>query len=80
MITDRHSGRGTISYTDGHAETHKFQRTPRKHDAWRVYYELTDGRIITTGYWYNTNGKPIRFGYLRNNKVNGIVYQPGDEN
>lgn len=72
-ITDRHQGRGLVAHMDGHAQLREFQREPVALTAWRVYYELVDGRIITGGYWYNTRDRPIRFGYLRGRRVNGIL-------
>lgn len=72
-ITDRHQGRGLIAHMDGHAQLREFQQEPVKFNAWRVYYELCDGRIITGGYWYDTRGQPILFGYLRGRYVNGVL-------
>lgn len=72
-ISDRHNGRGMIGHLDGHAGPIKFQREPAKLDAWRVYYGLEDGRVLSAGYWYDTQGKPIRYNYLRGRYVNGLV-------
>ena len=73
-ITNRHEGRGLISHLDGHAVHREFQQAPEaRFTAWEIYYELTDGRIVTGGYWYDTTGSEIRFGYLRGNNVNGVL-------
>lgn len=58
-ITKRHHGRGCITHIDGHVSLHKFQGPPRPFDAWKVYYDLTDGRLVSAG----PCGK--RMGYLR---------------
>jgi prepilin-type N-terminal cleavage/methylation domain-containing protein/prepilin-type processing-associated H-X9-DG protein len=62
-LTDRHRGRGTIGFVDGHAELRKFWRHPDRakfedgnvgyhFKAWNLYYELVGGRIVTAGpYW-----------------------------
>jgi prepilin-type N-terminal cleavage/methylation domain-containing protein len=68
-ISARHEGRGLIAHADGHAETREFQQQPRRLTAWRVYYELVDGRIITCGYFSGT----MLFGYLRNPNVDSVV-------
>jgi prepilin-type N-terminal cleavage/methylation domain-containing protein len=72
-ITDRHQGRGLVAHMDGHGELREYQRRPVRLDGWRVYYELHDGRIITNGYWYDTRGSDILFGYLRGAYVNGVI-------
>jgi prepilin-type N-terminal cleavage/methylation domain-containing protein len=59
--TNRHKQRAAIAHVDGSVGFCAFQRVPAKVDAWKVYYELTDGRIVTCG----SNGDAIRFGYLR---------------
>lgn len=73
MVTDRHKGAGTIGHTDGSATVRKLQRKPASgsgrdangFDAWKCYYELMDGRIVTAGIWaYGQNEHPT-FGYLR---------------
>ena len=68
-ISVRHEGRGLIAHADGHAETREFQQQPRRLTAWRVYYELVDGRIITCGYFSGT----MLFGYLRDPNVDSVV-------
>ena len=75
-ITARHQGQGLVAHMDGHAVVRQFQRRPVRLDAWRVYYELIDGRIITCGYWYDTRGEDIMLGYLRGPYVNGVLYPP----
>ncbi|HMQ16080.1 MAG TPA: DUF1559 domain-containing protein [Phycisphaerae bacterium] len=69
-VSDRHPGRrGMMAYLDGHAGARKFQRMPKALDSWRVYYELTDGRIAWARHIIDTQGKPMRFGYLRSRYV-----------
>jgi prepilin-type N-terminal cleavage/methylation domain-containing protein len=72
-ISDRHQGRGLVAHMDGHAVLREFQRRPARFTAWRAYYELYDGRIISGGYWYDTRGDAILFDYLRGQYVNGVV-------
>lgn len=74
-ITERHQGGGLVAHTDGHAVIRKFQGDPNPFNAWHIYFELTDGRIITNGFYYDANYRPILFGYLRNGAVNGVVDQ-----
>jgi prepilin-type N-terminal cleavage/methylation domain-containing protein/prepilin-type processing-associated H-X9-DG protein len=62
VITDRHSGRGNIAYTDGSVSPRKFQRKPLLTDAWKVYYQLMDERWVKAGTW----GDAVTFGYIRN--------------
>ncbi len=54
MVTDRHRGRGNIAHVDGSVGGRKFQRKPSKFDAWKVYYELEDGRNVSAGNWGST--------------------------
>ena len=72
-ISNRHEGRGLVAHMDGHATFREFQREPLRLDGWRVYYEMTDGRIITNGYWYDQRGQDILWGYLRGSYVNGVI-------
>jgi len=72
-ISDRHQGRGLVAHMDGHAVLREFQRRPVRFTAWRVYYELYDGRIVSGRYWYDTRWDLILFGYLRGPFVNGVV-------
>ena len=73
-ITNRHRGSlGTIGYIDGHAGARKFQR---ELTAWRVYYELTDGRVVSGGPWTDTQNQRIKWGYLKGRFVNAVVYRP----
>lgn len=66
-ISNRHNGRGIIACVDGSASPLKFQRTPMRFDAWKAYYELSDGRIVSAGEW--GTGAPgradIKLGYMR---------------
>lgn len=66
-ISDRHNGRGVIACVDGSASPLKFQRLPYRFDAWKAYYELTDGRIVSAGEWgTNSPGRAdIKLGYMR---------------
>lgn len=73
-LTDRHQGRAMIGYMDGHAAARKYQRHPVVLDAWNVYYHMTDGRMITCGYWYDLDGNVIVFDYLRKGKVAGVLH------
>jgi prepilin-type N-terminal cleavage/methylation domain-containing protein len=66
-LTQRHGGRACTAHVDGSVsvraykagtiDTHRY----RKFTAWKTYYELTDGRLVTAGTW---NPHPT-FGYLR---------------
>ncbi|MFN0134902.1 MAG: prepilin-type N-terminal cleavage/methylation domain-containing protein [Phycisphaerae bacterium] len=76
-ITQRHRGdRGTVGFIDGHATARKYQR---ELDAWFVYYELTDGRVVSGGPWESNNPNPNlrrpKFGYLSSRHVAGVVRQ-----
>jgi prepilin-type processing-associated H-X9-DG protein len=73
-LTDRHQGRAMIGHMDGHAAPRKFQRGVVTLDAWRVYYHLTDGRIVSCRFWYDLDGNVIVFDYLRNGKVAGVLH------
>jgi len=60
QVAKRHGGRGTIGFLDGSTMVRKFEAGKyHPFDAWRLYYELTDGRIVSAG----PCGK--RMGYLR---------------
>ncbi len=74
-LSNRHRDQTLVAHVDGHVEMRTFQRKPIELEAWRVYYELTSGKIITCGFWYDTRDRPIRFGYLRGKNINGVVYQ-----
>lgn len=62
--TNRHKERATIGHIDGSATVRKYQRFPVKLDAWKTYYELSDGRIVSAGWW----GGSVKFGYIRSLK------------
>jgi len=67
VTTDRHQKRAMIAHTDGSVTLREYQRTPVKMDAWKVYYELYDGRWVVAGEW-GTNQPPradMKFGYIR---------------
>jgi len=71
-LSDRHMGRGCIAHTDGSVSVRSFKRQPNPEDtrqyiwfdAWKTYYDLTDGRLVTAGYYREGSGNPT-FGYLR---------------
>jgi prepilin-type N-terminal cleavage/methylation domain-containing protein/prepilin-type processing-associated H-X9-DG protein len=63
-VTNRHHGKGMLAFVDGHAEGRKFQRAPRYFEAWRMYFETTDGRIVSAGY-YEYRGKYVQMGFMR---------------
>lgn len=63
-ITDRHRGKGNIGFIDGHAEMRKFPRTPRRMTAWNLYFELTDGRIVSAGH-YRVGSVLVQMGFMR---------------
>jgi prepilin-type N-terminal cleavage/methylation domain-containing protein/prepilin-type processing-associated H-X9-DG protein len=48
-LTNRHAGGGAVCYVDGHVDTRKYEREPRRIVANDVFYELTDGRIVSGG-------------------------------
>ncbi len=60
-LTDRHRGRGTMGFVDGHAELRTFPRSVNRQavvdqhqhfKAWFLFYDLVDGRKVTAGpYW-----------------------------
>jgi prepilin-type N-terminal cleavage/methylation domain-containing protein len=62
MITNRHFGAGTVGHLDGSASQRKYPRNEFTLNnnwdgnlvAWRVYYELTNGDMVSAGHW-NTN-------------------------
>gem|GEM_PF-6173054 len=58
-ISDRHDGAGNIANVDGSVFPRKFSRE-LIFRAWNVYYELTDGRVVSAGQW---SDRPT-FGYL----------------
>lgn len=62
IITDRHRGKGCVSHIDGSVSLRRFQRFPADVDAWHVYYELTDGRVVSASGW---DPGPPKFGFLR---------------
>ncbi|MBI5864713.1 MAG: prepilin-type N-terminal cleavage/methylation domain-containing protein [Planctomycetes bacterium] len=84
-ITDRHAGQGAIAHLDGSVSVRSFQRgrvvngSPNGFfDAWKVYYELTDGRVVNAGpYLAPTNPQnPFRFGYLKRRPLSGQITPP----
>jgi len=87
-LTNRHRGRGTIGFVDGHAELRKFPRTredpcpPDSHyphfTAWNIYYELTDGRIVTDGPCYDEKS-PVEDQYAGRTILMGYLHHAPDE-
>lgn len=84
-ITDRHQGKGSIAHLDGSVNVYLFQRGRVNNgnpsgffDAWKVFFELTDGRIVNGGpYLAPTNPQnPFRFGYLTRRPLSGQVTAP----
>ena len=67
-LTERHRGRAAVAHTDGSVTVRKYQRRGRSFntlDAWKVYYELADGRWVTAGRWVMGGNTHPRFGYMR---------------
>lgn len=63
-ISERHKGKGAIVHIDGSISHRKFQRAPET-DAWKVYYELEDGRVVTAGTFTDNGNGGVRLGYLK---------------
>lgn len=61
LLTNRHKGRASVAHTDGSVSVRRYPRQRENLDARKVYYELTDGRIVWTG----QGGSGVRFGYIR---------------
>jgi prepilin-type N-terminal cleavage/methylation domain-containing protein/prepilin-type processing-associated H-X9-DG protein len=73
-LTTRHGGRAAMAHTDGHASLGKYQNLPKvRLDAWKVIYELKDGRRIQAGPYQDRNGGGIRMGYLESRLATGWV-------
>lgn len=76
LVTDRHSGRGNIAMIDGSVAGFKFQRRPTKMDAWKVYFDTSDRRLVPAGHWGGaepgnpTGGWPAVYGRIRQ-RTNG---------
>jgi prepilin-type N-terminal cleavage/methylation domain-containing protein/prepilin-type processing-associated H-X9-DG protein len=64
-FSDRHRGKGAIGFIDGHAGLKKFPKFPQPQIAWHMMYELTDGRFVSMGWWYNPDGGAITMGWIR---------------
>ncbi|MFO0839742.1 MAG: prepilin-type N-terminal cleavage/methylation domain-containing protein [Phycisphaerae bacterium] len=66
-ITDRHRGKGHMGFIDGHVAGYKFQRGNIYFSAWRLYYELTNGKVVSAGHWQDTQGPwfRVRMGFIR---------------
>ena len=63
-----------MAHTDGHASLGKYQNLPKtRMDAWKVIYELKDGRRIQAGPYQDRNGGGIRMGYLESRLATGWV-------
>jgi prepilin-type N-terminal cleavage/methylation domain-containing protein/prepilin-type processing-associated H-X9-DG protein len=81
-ISGRHDGKGSIAHVDGSVSVRKFQRgsSPTNStgyfDAWKTYYELTDGRIVNAGNYIPPAGNPMKLGYLKRLPLRGLVNPP----
>jgi prepilin-type N-terminal cleavage/methylation domain-containing protein len=81
-LTNRHNGQAAIAMLDASAKLLKQPEFPpgEAWNAWRVFYELRDGRFVVAGNW--TVGKnpggggPIRMGYLKNRGLEGEATLP----
>lgn len=62
-ISERHKGKGAIGHIDGSISLRRFQRQPET-DAWKVFYELEDGRVVTSGTYVDNAHGGVRLGYL----------------
>jgi prepilin-type N-terminal cleavage/methylation domain-containing protein len=69
-ISARHQDAGLIAQADGSAVMREFSR---ELNAWRVYYELTDRRVISCGPYKTTANKDILLGYLHGTQVSGVI-------
>ncbi len=74
-VTDRHRGKGSIAHTDGSVSNRKYQNSADKNYgayvpltlvANMVFYDLTDGRRIGAGQWYDSQGNGLKFGAILN--------------
>ncbi len=70
-LTTRHAGKASVAHSDGSVSCRKYQNSANKEDwapgamvAWHVYYELTDGRRIDAGRYYDEDGKGYKFGAI----------------
>lgn len=75
-LTDRHMGQACVAHVDGSVSARSYWRVSmdvrigndsrhsRKFEAWKAYYELTDGRLVSAGY-HDTNRYDVEFGFLR---------------
>src|SRR5262249_1539872 len=81
-ISNRHYGNGGIAHVDGSVTMHKYPHSEddthqaRNMDAWKVYYELSDGRIVNCGPYQPIGNNQFTFGYLRRKPVAGLVPPP----
>jgi prepilin-type N-terminal cleavage/methylation domain-containing protein/prepilin-type processing-associated H-X9-DG protein len=76
-LTQRHRGEeANVAHLDGHVSGHAFQYRPDQGavlDAWKVYFQLNDGRLITAGFYQDSRGQGIRMGYLDSPYIQGVV-------
>ena len=63
-ISERHDGKGAIAHLDGSVKLYKFQREPARFNAWKLYYELTDRRVVTAGVYSDSTHGGLTFGYI----------------
>jgi prepilin-type processing-associated H-X9-DG protein len=71
-LTTRHGGKASVAHTDGSVTNRKYQNSTDHDNAWApgamnanmVYYELTDGRRISVGYYGYKMGEIWKAGDL----------------
>lgn len=83
-LTQRHpGGKASIAHIDGHVSNHHYQfdkenKPPNPWatvDAWKVYYQLGDGRLVSAGPW--TDGSDhFTMGYLDGANLQGVAGRP----
>jgi prepilin-type N-terminal cleavage/methylation domain-containing protein len=82
-LTTRHYGQAGVAHVDGSVTMRKYELTPTqgapvggRDGAWRVYNELSDGRIINCGPYTALGNNQFTFGYLRRRPNNGLIPTP----
>lgn len=66
-LTDRHRGRGTIGFVDGHAELRKWPRLRGNFlSAWGLFFRLADKRVVSAKYFWDERDPLglVRMGFL----------------
>lgn len=61
QFTDRHRGAAAVGYMDGHSELRKYPKKPSPLTSWHVMFELSDGRYVSAGYWWQHG---VRMGWI----------------